>query len=328
MVHVTRPRTTRKACRALHHLMVVALVPLALCATKAEAQSACPRCLNGFRFIPSSVIAEPFATTSFNTAVGGGSTVNFSAPIQRLNGDTIRTIEGSVGFLLVDIDYQKSITDWLALRVSAGGIGRLGTSIPSLVATGVSAAFGTAFGAIVPVFKRPDLLVSAVAGFRSNTQYDVDPFGFGEEVADSTYDPESDSGALLRSYGVNRWSIGVRAAWAIAPWVGLSGVLEPGGARLDSDNKSLTTYGAMVGFDFAKRSDVPIGLTLAYRGEAGSGKTGNIAGGYQTLQLGTYYTGRPNFQIGSDFYYSKIALASGRPDIDGIQFRLVTHIDF
>ena len=192
----------------------------------------------------------------------------------------------------------------------------------------MSAAFGTAFGATVPVFKRPNLLVSAVADFRSNTQFDVDPFGFGEEVADSTYDPESDSGALLSSYPVNRWSLGVRAAWGIAPWVGLSGEFEPGGARVDSENKSLTTYGALVGFDFAKRGEVPIGLTLGYRGQSGSGKTGNIAGGYQTVQVGTYYTGRPNFQLGADFFFSRIALASGAPDVDGIQFRLVTRIDF
>ena len=63
MVHVTRPRTTREACRTRYYLMVVALVPLALSAPKAEAQPSCARCLNGVRFIPSSVIAEPFATT-------------------------------------------------------------------------------------------------------------------------------------------------------------------------------------------------------------------------------------------------------------------------
>lgn len=328
MGHVTRPRTTRTDYRTRYHLTAIAFATLAVSATAAEGQPACQRCLNGFRFIPSSVIADPFAATSFNNAIGGGSAVNFTVPIRRLNGDTLRSIEGDIGFLLVDIEYQKSITNWLALRASAGGIGRLGTSIPSLVATGVSAAFGAALGATVPVFRRPNLLVSAAADFRSNTQYDVDPFGFGEEVADSAYDPESDSGALLRSYPVDRWSLGVRAAWGIAPWVGLSAKFEPGGARVNSDNKSLTTYGALVGFDFAKRNDVPIGLTLGYRGESGSGKTGNIAGGYQTVQVGAYYTGGSNFQIGSDFFFSRIAVASGGPDLDGIQFRLVTRIDF
>lgn len=312
------------------HLIVTALGLVASSATTAEAQSdsTCHRCLNGFRFMPSSVVDDPFATTFFQNSTGGGSAVNLSIPVRNLAGDTIKTINGSIGFLLVDFEYQQAVAKWLALRISAGGIGRLGTSIPSLVATGVSAAFGAAFGATVPIVHRSNFIVSGVADFRSNTQYDVDPFGFAEQVADSTYDPESKSGALLRSYPVNRWSVGLRGAWGIAPWVGVSGELEPGGAHENSQNKSLTTFGVLVGFDFAKRSEVPLGLTLGYRGQAGSGKTGNIAGGYRTAQVGLYYTGRPEIHIGTDVFYSKIALASGGSDLDGIQFRLVTRIDF
>lgn len=312
------------------HLIVTALGLVALSATTAEAQSdsTCHRCLNGFRFIPSSVVDDPFAATFFQNSTGGGSAVNLSIPVRNLAGDTIRTINGSVGFLLVDFEYQQAVAKWLALRISAGGIGRLGTSIPSLVATGVSAAFGASFGATVPILSRPHYIVSAVADFRSNTQYDVDPFGFARQVADSTYDPESKSGALLSSYPVNRWSVGLRGAWGIAPWVGVSGELEPGGAHENSANKSLTTYGALVGFDFAKRHEWPIGLSLGYRGQSGSGKTGNIAGGYRTVQGGVYYTGRPAFQVGSDIFWSKIAVASDGQDLNAVQFRLVTRLDF
>jgi|SoiMethySBSTD1v2_1073268.scaffolds.fasta_scaffold87501_4 hypothetical protein len=312
------------------HLIVTALGLVALSATTAKAQSEpkCHRCLNGFRFMPSSVVDDPFATTFFQNSTGGGSAANFKVPVRNLAGDTLTSLSGNVGFLLVDFEYQQAIAKWLALRVSAGGIGRLGTSIPSLVATGVSAAFGAAFGATVPIVTRSNFIVSAVADFRSNTQYDVDPFGFAEQVADSMYDPESKSGALLSSYPVNRWSVGLRGAWGIAPWVGVSGELEPGGAHENSANKSLTTYGALVGFDFAKRHEAPIGLSLGYRGQSGSGKTGNIAGGYRTVQGGVYYTGRPDFQIGSDIFWSKIAVASDGQDLDGVQFRLVTRIDF
>ena len=313
-----------------YHLLVPTLGLVGLSATRAESQTEprCNRCLNGFRFIPSSLVDEPFATTFFQNSTGGGTAIDFKIPVRSLSGDTLKTLSGNVGFLLVDFAYQQAIAEWLALRVSAGGVGRLGTSIPSLVATGVSAAFGTAFGATVPVWRRPKFLVSVVGDFRSNTQFDIDPFGFAEEVADSTYDPESKSGALLRSYPVNQWSVGVRGAWGIAPWIGVSGELEPGGARENSENKSLTTYGALVAFDFAKHRGIPIGLSLGYRGQSGSGKTGNIAGGYRTLQGGVYYTGHPDFQIGSDLFWSKIASSSSGREFDGIQFRFVTRIDF
>ena len=58
---------------------------------------------------------------------------------------------------------------------------------------------------------------------------------------------------------------------------------------------------------------MPLGLTLGYRGQAGSGETGNIAGGYRTAQVGLYYTGRPEIHIGTDVFYSKIALAAVAP---------------
>ena len=100
------------------YLIATALGLVAVSATRAEAQAdtVCHRCLNGFRFIPSSVVDEPFATTFFQNSTGGGSAVNLSIPVRNLAGDTIKTIDGSVGFLLVDFEYQQAVAKWLALR--------------------------------------------------------------------------------------------------------------------------------------------------------------------------------------------------------------------
>jgi hypothetical protein len=298
-------------------------------ADSASAQPSCHRCLDGFRFIPSSVINDVFAGTQFQNSTGGGMAVDLRVPVRNLAGDTLNTLNGNIGFLLVDFEYQKSIARWLALHAGVSGIGRIGTSLESLVASGVSAAFGWSFGAIVPVWKRPNLLVSAVGDTRRNTQYDVDPFGFAQQIADSGFSPEA-RGVLLASEKVNRWSVGVRAAWAIAPWVGVVGVVEPGGAHgSTSGNRSLTTVGTSVGFDFGKLSNVPVGLSLAFRNQSASGKTGNISGGYRTGELGLFYTGRSEFMVGGDFFWSRIAVDSESvPDIDAIQFRIVTRIDF
>ena len=295
----------------------------------ADAQPPCHRCLDGFRFLPSSVINDVFAGTQFQNSTGGGMAIDLRVPVRNLEGDTLNTLDGNIGFLLVDFEYQKSIARWLALHAGVAGIGRIGTSLESLVASGVSAAFGWSFGAIVPVWKRPNLLVSAVGDVRRNTQYDVDPFGFAQQIADSGYSPEA-RGVLLASEKVNRWSVGVRAAWAIAPWIGVVGIVEPGGAHgSKSGDRSLTTVGTSVGFDFGKLSNVPVGLSLAFRNQSGSGKTGNISGGYRTGELGLFYTGRSEFMVGGNFFWSRIAVDNETvPDIDAVQFRIVTRIDF
>jgi hypothetical protein len=298
-------------------------------ADSASAQPSCHRCLDGFRFLPSSVINDVFAGTSFQNATGGGMAVNLNVPVRNVEGETLGTLNGDIGFFLLDFEYQYSLAPWLALHAGVSGIGRIGTTIESLVASGVSAAFGGSFGAIVPFWRGPTFQVSAVGDVRRNTQYDVDPFGFAQQVADSGYSPDAKY-ILLASEQVNRWSLGLRAAWAIAPWIGVVGVIEPGGASAStSGDGSLTTIGTSVGIDFGKLSRVPVGVSLAYRNQSGSGKTGNISGGYRTGEFGLFYTGRSEFTIGGDFFWSRIAVESESvPDLDAVQFRLVTRIDF
>ena len=307
-----------------------ALAGLSASIAGAQSSPPCHRCLNGFRFVPSSVVDEPFANTSFQNATGGGVAINLKVPVRNLDGDTVSTLDGTIGFFLLDFEYQKSIGRWLAVRAGVSGIGRLGTSVEALVASGLSAAFGGSLGVTVPIWKKPNFLISAVGDVRNNKQWDVNPYQFVKDVVDSGYTPENKD-VLLGSERVNRWSVGLRAAWGIKPWVGVSADLSPGGADgSSSGNKSLNTFGALVGFDFDKLGrSIPIATTLAYRERTGSGKSGNISGGYRSAQLGLFYSGLSSTLIGGDFFYSTIRVAGGSiPDLDAVQFRLVTHIDF
>ena len=324
------------------HALVTALAVAVLSAATAGAQAStqagqssaqsaqpCHRCLNGFRFVPSSIVDEPFTNTSFENATGGGMALNLNVPVRNLDGDTVSTLNGNIGFFLLDFEYQKSVAKWLALRVGVNGIGRLGTSLEALVASGISAAMGGYIGATVPVWSKPNFLISAVADLKNNKQWDVDPYTFAKDIVDDGYTPDAKA-VLLSSERVSRWSFGVRGAWAVKPWMGLTANIEPGWADGEvSGNKSLNTFGALAGFDLHQLWDVPISTTLAYRVRTGSGKSGNISGGYRSGQLGVYYNALSSVLIGGDFFYSTIRVQGGTiPDLDAVQFRLVTHIDF
>jgi hypothetical protein len=322
------------------HLVLTALAFAGLTACAAAAQqpsataatqqpSTCPRCLNGYRFIPSSVVDDPFAVTEFQNGTGGGMALNLNIPRRNLDGEVVDTLTGNIGFFLLDFEYQYKVAKRLALRVNVNGIGRIGTSLEALVASGVSAAFGGSLGATVPIWWNQKFLISGVADVKTNKQYNVDPYGFVKGVVDSGYTSENKA-ALLSAENVARWSFGVRGAWGIAPWVGINADLEPGWADGSvSGNKSLNTFGAVAGFDFKKLNDVPIGATVGYRIRTGNGKTGNISGGYQSIELGMYYTGGKEYMIGGDFFLSRIAIQGGGvPDLNAVQFRLVTRIDF
>jgi len=320
--------------RLLLTALAFAVLPASTAPAQAPAQSSaqstpCHRCLNGFRFVPSSVVDEPFVNTSFENATGGGMALNLNVPVRNLDGDTVSTLNGNIGFFLLDFEYQKQVAKWLGLRVGLNGIGRLGTSLEALVASGISAAMGGYIGATVPIWTKPNFMVSAVADLKNNKQWDVDPYTYAKDVVDSGYTPDSKA-VLLGSERVNRWSFGVRGAWAVKPWMGLTANIEPGGADGEvSGNKSLNTFAALAGFDLHKLWDVPISTSVGYRVRTGSGKSGNISGGYRSAQLGVYYNALSSVLIGGDFFYSTIRVQGGSiPDLDAVQFRLVTHIDF
>ena len=152
-----------------------------------HAQDTCGRCLNEFRFLPSSVVGSPFASTYFDNATGGGLAVDLTVPVRDLDGVIVDSLGGDIGFLLLDFEYQRAITDWLALRGSVAAAARVGTSTEAIVASGASAVFGGSVGATVPVWESRHVLVSLVADFRRSTQFLVDPFRFAQQVADSGY---------------------------------------------------------------------------------------------------------------------------------------------
>ena len=295
-----------------------------------QQQESCGRCLAGFRFLPSSIVGDPFATTYFMNSTGGGMALDLDVPVRDLEGNVTGSLSGNIGFLLVAFDYQKSIAPWLALNVSLNSIGRIGTSVESVVATGVSAAFGGSFGATVPLLRRENFLVSAIGEIRRNSAYEVDPYTFVTEVVDSGYTEEA-KGLLLESSKVNRYLIGARGAWGLAPWVGLSAQFDVGQVDLPVEGgESITGYGVQSAFDFGKLSRIPVGASLAFRGLSGPGKSGDATvGGYQVTELGIFYTGRTAFTIGTEFLWSKIDIrAEDVPDLKAVQFRIVTRLDF
>ena len=313
-----------------HRVRLIVCGLVALCASVANAQTTCPRCLAGHRFLPSFIVGDPFGATQFTNATGGGMASGLRIPVRNLEGDTIANLKGDIGFLLVDFEYQKKLARWLALRATVTGGARVGTNAQAVVASGVSAAFGWAFGATAPVWHSDNVALALDGVFRRSTEYEIDPFGFVQEVSDAGEITDQAKTILLSSQQVNRYLFGATGSWGITPWVGFTGQLQYGGVEDASpDTRSITSIGGQLGFDIAKVTSVPLGISVAYRNQTGPGRTGNVAGGYRTTELGLYYTGRSQFVICADFFFSKVATDDAEvPDLKSNQFRLVTRIDF
>jgi hypothetical protein len=316
------PHTTLLRYIVLWLAAAFASVPL-------QAQPTCGRCLNGFRFLPSSVVGSPFASTYFDNATGGGLAVDLEVPVRDLEGQVVDSLSGDIGFFLLDFEYQRAIASWLALRGGVSAVARVGTSTEAIVASGLSAVYSGSLGATVPVWRSRPFLISLVADLRRTTQYLVDPFRFAQQLVDSGYSASAKQ-LLLSDELSNHWSAGLRAAWAPQSWVGLNVVIESG--RIDdpeSGDEPLTQVGAQLAFDVARIWDVPLGMAIGYRENTGAGRRGELSGSYRVMELGVFYTGHREFQIGADVFWSRVAVERNAvPDLDAVQFRLVTRLDF
>lgn len=250
-------------------------------------------------------------------------------PVRNLDGDTVRIVGGDIGFMLLDFEFQKRIIKRLALRISLGGVARVGTTPEAVVASGAEALFNSSIGATVPIWESGKFLVAGVLDWRNNNEFVVDPYGFARLIRDEGL-TDSSTATLLRDEAGSHWSAGARAAWAVNPWFGLNAVVEAG--EIDSEtigNRTLTTLGLLASFDFANLWEFPLGTSLAFREQIGPGRNGDASGSYRAFELGLFYTGSRGFTIGADIIWSKVKVQDvAIPDLDVAQFRLVTRLDF
>src|SRR5688572_28569452 len=121
-----------------HRGLAVALALASLQASSATAQDPCRHCLDNHRFLPSSIVGDPFANTRFINATGGGMAVDLTIPVRNIAGNVVDSLAGDIGFLLLDFEYQYQLARWLAVRATAVAVGRVGTSTESVVASGIS----------------------------------------------------------------------------------------------------------------------------------------------------------------------------------------------
>ena len=312
----------RISCALLWFAAMTGIHPL-------SAQDTCSRCLNGFRFMPSSVIGDPFGATSFTNATGGGMALDLQVPVRDADGNVTDSAGGDIGFLLLDFEYQRSILKWLAVRGAVSALGRVGTSTEAIVAGGASVQFGGSIGATFPIWRNDKFAVAGVTDFRRRNQYVVDPYAFARLIADSGFGPGAKE-ALLRDEKVTHWSAGARVAWAPLTWLGLNASVEPG--RIDSPtlgDRSLTGMGIQAAVDFDHLWNFPLGTSIGWQQRTGPGRRGEFAGSYRSWELGLFYTGASSFTIGTDFFWQRLAVDRAvLPDLKAVQFRLVTRLDF
>jgi hypothetical protein len=304
-------------------------------AQEAETNAA-PRYFGEHLFIPSTIVPDPFISTTFVSTTGFGKAINLITPVYNLDGEQISEISSDIGFMLLEFNYQQALSRRFALRGALSASARVGTSAEAILSEGLSAVYGYSLGATFSVVQKQNWQLSATADLRGNTLYSVAPLDFARAVVDNVENGDSTGAvqdaqdSLLASGDNLRVLGGVRGAYTPSPWIGFIGFLEAGlGEKFEqgSDNTSVVNFGTAISFDFNPLTRTPVGLLATFRNESLSEK-GDDVGSVQSYGFGVFYTGRRFFTLGLENTWSQISQHQTDKKIDVAQARIVLRYDF
>ncbi len=254
------------------------------------------RVLNGFEFIPSRVVGDPFAISYFGTFTGGGMAFDLDTPFIDVDGDTLGTLTGDVAFLALGFEYQQRFGRWLAVRAAFGGSGRLGTDEQSILAQGVTGSFIWTLGATARIYRSQKVIISGALDFAHTTIVGVDPFRFAQTVID---DGLTEDNSLVESGNATSGVVSARLGWAPAPWIGITALLEGGrGDVTEQESETLVGGGGTVGIDLKNLGVIPIGFLLTFDSDAFTQGGADLASRSTGYGFGIFWTGWEEFSIG------------------------------
>jgi len=261
--------------------------------------------LNGHHFIPSSTINEtPFITTFFRNTTGVGNALSHKIPIYNEGGEIITTLNANITYMILELNYQQAVNDWLAFWVGASGVGRVGTNAESILSQGISALGAIELGGRARIWQNDKMILSAAASWRKNKLIGVDIIGFANSIIDTGI---IDTDNLYNTIPSSRWKGGLRYAFAPNDLWGLLAFVDFGsGDSLSGEDKNDTVFqlGGLVSLDLNARTKIPIGFVLGYRHTSYPESTGDLIerAGLTTFRIA--YTGRREFSLGLEFGYS------------------------
>ena len=265
------------------------------------------RILGGYRFIPTSVIVDPFITTHFRSATGLATASNVDIPLLVLEGpppDTLLSLEGNFLFVTANAEYSQAVHPKISLRLAGAGASRVGTSGQSLLSQGVTATFGLNAGTTIELWRDSAMLLSAEADLGYGQNLFIDILKFAEDAIENGIENAS---ILAKEEGV-LLTAGLRYAWAFNQWSGITARGALGYTNLESrDQDVLWSIGGTYSVDFGQNGKKPIGLLVHLEADRMAQRILQ-AGTIINAGWGIYYTGREDFNIGFENQWTRMPL--------------------
>jgi hypothetical protein len=263
--------------------------------------------LNGFRFIPSDVVPDPFITTFIKINVGTGTAFDLNSYVKNLQGNVIDTLSGDLTYISGEAEFQLAVNDWLAFGVSAGGTGRLGTNAYTILSSGISYGSGFTLGGKIRIWQNDKMYLAGGLEYSSTTSYLFSIYDFVKEAYE-TGSIDTSANHLVTEDVLSKGFANIHYAYAPTDWFGFVGLAGWGvGTIFNSKDKGIIRLGGAASVDFINVDHInfPIGLQVSIRYNSLS-ENGEEINNLIALGLRIGYTGHKDFDIGIENTYQSL----------------------
>lgn len=264
--------------------------------------------LNGFRFIPSDVVRDPFINTFIKLNVGGGAALDLKSYVKDLQGNVFDTLSGDLSYISAEIEFQYAVNDWLAFSGSYGGNSRLGSSAYTLLTSGISYTTGFTLGTKIRIWQNDKMFLSGSIDYSSTEVNLYSIYDFVKSVYESGGNIATSTDSLLETDNLSKTFINLNYAYAPTDWFGLLSVAGFGvGGVFNGKEKGNVRLGVAASVDFLniKFISFPIGILSSLRYNSFS-ESGEDVNNLITLGFRIGYTGHKDFDIGIENTYTKL----------------------
>lgn len=263
--------------------------------------------LGEHEFVPATNIREPFIKTYLQSTVTLGKAMNMSVPVFDLSDSTIiGTAQSNLLVAGLGFSYQHAPKEWLAVDIGMFTVGRVGTSTSTLLAEGVTGAFGFNMGWMVRMYESETFLLSGSVGLSTRKATYINLLDWAEGLVAGETGPDN---PLVRSVSSLRGSGGLHFGWGLSRRFGMLGALKLAlGESMTGLGENKWSSDLRLGMSYNSIHDLnlPIGVSVVggYLDDDERGfKEGNNVWFWST-RLG--YQGRQDFSVGLDLKTSYI----------------------
>ncbi|GMR25108.1 MAG: hypothetical protein BMS9Abin39_0386 [Ignavibacteria bacterium] len=266
--------------------------------------------LGNHKFMPNSIVKDPFIKTYIRNSVGIGQALDLDIPIVEIGDDHILGLRGDLVFASLDFEYHHVVKEWFAVWGRFNLLARLGNDTQALLTQGVTAVTGFEFGWLFNLMRKDNTMLSLSLSLENGNATIINLLDFIDRIVEGDY---TFNNSLVNKVQSLRGGSGLRFAWALSKLFGFyaTGELLYGqSSEVRNESKLFYNVGGVLDFDLNAISDLPFGILLGYSQTNLQTSGDKIRGDLNTFFFRIGYNNPNDLSIGIESSINRIPVQS------------------